>query len=82
MFSDLPAGFDGCRIAVLSDLHSASFGPNNQTLFETVARQQPDYIFYLGDLEDQYRGRKPEYVAEVADGPHRHRPHLLRHRQP
>ena len=68
VFSDLPAGFDGCRIAVLSDLHSASFGPNNQTLFETVARQQPDYIFYLGDLEDQYRGRKPEYVAEVADG--------------
>lgn len=53
---------------MLSDLHSASFGPNNQTLFETVARQQPDYIFYLGDLEDQYRGRKPEYVAEVADG--------------
>ena len=42
VFSDLPAGFDGCRIAVLSDLHSASFGPNNQTLFETVARQQPD----------------------------------------
>ena len=68
VFSDLPAGFDGCRIAVLRDLHSASFGPKNQTLFETVARQQPDYIFYLGDLEDQYRGRKPEYVAEVADG--------------
>lgn len=82
VFSDLPAGFDGLPHRRTRDLHSASFGPNNQTLFETVARQQPDYIFYLGDLEDQYRGRKPEYVAEVADGPHRHRPHLLRHRQP
>ena len=67
-FSDLPAGFDGCRIAVLSDLHSASFGPENETLFRTVAEQKPDYIFFLGDLEDQYRGRKPEYVTELADG--------------
>ena len=25
-FPDLPDGFDGCRIAVLSDLHGAEFG--------------------------------------------------------
>ena len=29
VFSDLPAGFDGCRIVVLSDLHGASFGAHN-----------------------------------------------------
>ena len=44
-FSDLPAGFDGCRIAVLSDLHSASFGPENETLFRTVAEQKNLTIF-------------------------------------
>ena len=26
VFSDLPEGFDGCRMAVLGDLHSAYFG--------------------------------------------------------
>ena len=41
-FSDLPAGFDGCRIVVLSDLHGAEFGEDNADLFETVAEQAPE----------------------------------------
>ena len=32
-FTDLPAGFDGCRIVVLSDLHGAAFGEDNADLF-------------------------------------------------
>ena len=36
-FSDLPTGFDGCRIAVLSDLHGAEFGEDNAALFDAVA---------------------------------------------
>ena len=36
-FSHLPAGFDGCRIAVLSDLHGAEFGEDNADLFAAVA---------------------------------------------
>jgi predicted MPP superfamily phosphohydrolase len=67
-FADLPAGFDGCRIVVLSDLHGAEFGEGNADLFEAVAEQDPDYIFYLGDLEDRYRGPAPGYAEEVADG--------------
>jgi predicted MPP superfamily phosphohydrolase len=67
-FADLPDGFDGCRIVVLSDLHGAEFGEGNADLFETVADQAPDYIFYLGDLEDRYRGPTPGYAEEVADG--------------
>ena len=55
VFADLPEGFDGCRIAVLSDLHGAEFGENNQELFTAVAQESPDYIVYLGDLEDHYR---------------------------
>ena len=64
----LPDGFDGCRIVVLSDLHGAAFGEGNAALFEAVGEAQPDYIFYLGDLEDCYRGSAPGYAASVADG--------------
>ena len=68
VFADLPAGFDGCRIAVLSDLHGAEFGRDNEDLFAAVAAEQPEYIFFLGDLEDKYRGPKDGYPAEVARG--------------
>lgn len=68
VFTDLPTGFDGCRIVVLSDLHGAEFGENNEELFQTVADQSPEYIFYLGDLEDKYRGPEPGYAEAVAAG--------------
>ena len=67
-FTDLPAGFDGCRIVVLSDLHGGSFGPDNADLFQAVSDQAPDYIFFLGDLEDKYRGPEPGYAEAVAAG--------------
>ena len=68
VFADLPEGFDGCRIAVLSDLHGAEFGENNQELFAAVAQESPDYIVYLGDLEDHYRGPAASYAETVAAG--------------
>ena len=68
VFTDLPAGFDGCRILVLSDLHGAEFGDGNADLFQTAADQTPDYIFFLGDLEDKYRGPEPGYAESVAAG--------------
>ena len=68
VFTDLPAGFNGCRIVVLSDLHGAEFGADNQELFQAVADQSPEYIFYLGDLEDKYRGPQPGYAEAVAAG--------------
>lgn len=67
-FSGLPEGFDGCRLAVLSDLHGAVFGPGNADLFAAVAEAAPDYIFYLGDLEDLYRGAAEGYAEEIARG--------------
>ena len=67
-FTDLPAGFDGCRIVVLSDLHGAGFGRHHQDLFDKVAAEQPEYIFFLGDLEDKYRGPEDGYAAEIARG--------------
>lgn len=68
VFSDLPEGFDGCRLVVLSDLHGGEFGPGNEDLFAAVAEAAPDYIFYLGDLEDLYRGPREGYAEAVAGG--------------
>ena len=67
-FADLPHGFDGCRIAVISDLHGAVFGEDNESLFAALAEQNPEYIFYLGDLEDRFRGPQQDYAAQLATG--------------
>ena len=66
-FPELPDNFDGCRIAVLSDFHGALFGKDNRFLFREVARQKPDYIFLLGDLEDSFRGPVAGYPERLAD---------------
>lgn len=67
-FSSLPPSFDGFRIAVLSDLHGASFGENNEKLFSLLAAEAPDCIVLPGDLEDVYRGAEPGYAESVAAG--------------
>ena len=67
-FAQLPEGFDGCRIAVLSDLHGTEFGEDNQNLFSTVAAENPDYIILLGDLADRFRGSEDGYAESVASG--------------
>lgn len=67
-FSDLPQGFDGCRAVVLADTHGKWFGDGNQRLFDAVAAQRPEYIFFLGDLEDSNRGPVPGYPETLADG--------------
>ena len=68
VFSDLPEGFDGCRIVVVADLHSTEFGEENETLFTAVAAEEPDYIFLVGDLTDRFRGLPEGYAETVADG--------------
>lgn len=67
-FPNLPEGFGGCRIAVLSDLHGARFGEKNRKLFRTIAALHPDFIFFLGDLEDSERGPEEGYAEEIAGG--------------
>ena len=68
IFSDLPEGFDGCRIVVVADLHSTEFGKDNEALFTAVAAQEPDYIFLVGDLADRFRGLPEGYAEAVAGG--------------
>lgn len=66
VFRDLPQGFDGCRIVVLGDLHSASFGKENEALLEAVRAREPEYIFLVGDLLDAFRDIPEGYAAETA----------------
>ncbi|MDR2357721.1 MAG: metallophosphoesterase [Oscillospiraceae bacterium] len=51
-FGNLPASFDGLRIASLSDVHAAQFGKNNEKLIAAVVRARPDIIALTGDLID------------------------------
>ena len=50
----LPAAFEGLRISMVSDVHCAQFGQDNETLLAAVAAQQPDLIALTGDLLDRF----------------------------
>lgn len=67
-FSRLPGGFDGCRIAVLSDLHGTEFGKNHEKLLASVASEDPEYIFVVGDLIDEETPDPLAYAADLAAG--------------
>lgn len=51
----IPAGFDGFRIAQVSDLHDAQFGSGNEKLLALLAGCEPDIIVMTGDLIDANR---------------------------
>jgi predicted MPP superfamily phosphohydrolase len=51
-YENLPASFDGYRIAQLSDIHAAVFGQDNAKLIEAVRKAQADIIVITGDLID------------------------------
>ena len=50
--SRIPQGFEGFRIAQISDLHNAQFGERNFKLIELLAQTDPDIIVITGDLID------------------------------
>lgn len=50
--SNLPAAFDGFRIAHISDLHSAEMGQGNAKLIGMLKQMQPDMIVITGDMMD------------------------------
>ena len=50
--SRLPEGFEGFRIAQISDLHNASFGNGNEKLLAALKEAKPDIIVLTGDLID------------------------------
>lgn len=51
---EIPQGFDGFRIAQISDLHNTTFGEENTDLLKMLRQTQPDIIVITGDLIDSY----------------------------
>lgn len=52
-FKDLPAGFDGYRIALLSDIHIETYGSAPECvsrIVDEVNGRRPDMICFVGDL--------------------------------
>ena len=48
----LPGGFEGFRIAQISDLHNTEFGEENRKLLNALKQAEPDIIVLTGDLVD------------------------------
>jgi len=61
---NLPASFDGIKIAHISDIHSGSFF--NKTAVkggvEMVMKEKPDLIFFTGDLVNNEAEEVKEYI--------------------
>ncbi|MGI6509809.1 MAG: metallophosphoesterase [Erysipelotrichaceae bacterium] len=50
--SRIPESFDNFKIAVISDLHNAEFGKDNENIVRKVSQQSPNIIVFTGDLVD------------------------------
>jgi len=66
-YPNLPAAFDGYRIAVLSDVHAAQYGKDNGRLLSMVCAAQPDIIAITGDLIDGYDTPPIEEQLKIAE---------------
>lgn len=49
-FPNLPEAFDGYKIVQLTDLHSKSFGKNNERLIEKIDKESPHILLMTGDM--------------------------------
>ena len=58
-YNTLPRAFDGFRITALSDIHSISFGKDNENLISKIKATHPDIIAITGDFVDGYVDKVP-----------------------
>lgn len=63
----IPAEFNGVKILQISDLHSKTFGEDQQRLIEKINSLKPDFIFLTGDLID-YRTNQIEPCRALIQG--------------
>lgn len=59
----LPEGFEGFRIAHLSDLHNTEFGEDNENLLGLLREAEPDIIAITGDIVDS---RRTDFAVALA----------------
>jgi predicted MPP superfamily phosphohydrolase len=63
----VPQGFDGFRVALVSDLHNKRFGKNQARLVRAVKNLRPDLIAITGDFVDLHT-KDMRAVTEFLDG--------------
>lgn len=54
------------RICIVSDLHGATYGRNQQSLLSVIENTRPDVVLLLGDLFDQH-GKNSNTVALLGE---------------
>lgn len=63
-YPDLPAAFDGFKIAQISDVHAGSFDNYDAVKrgIDTIQAQQPDLILFTGDLVNNLAEEVEPYI--------------------
>ncbi len=62
----LPTGFDGYKIAQISDFHNGSYGEGNEKLLALLEGAKADMIVITGDFIDS-RNTKPDISLKLAE---------------
>lgn len=65
----LPEGFDGFRIAQISDLHVGTWGEDTrfiERLVDSVNMQHPDIILFTGDLVNRQTGELAPFMKPLS----------------
>lgn len=67
-FPNLPAGFDGVRIAQFSDFHIGSFLDTEKVkvAVDMIMAQKADMILFTGDLVNDHASETETYLKELA----------------
>jgi uncharacterized protein len=68
-FPNLPEGFHGMRIVHISDLHIGSFDnqfDEVQKGFDMINALQPDYIFFTGDLVNNFSEEAEPWIDRLS----------------
>ena len=57
--SRLPAAFEGCRLALLADLHNTSLGRDNDLVLQALHEMEPEYLLIAGDwITEEKMGKR------------------------
>ncbi len=65
-YENLPHEFDGFRIALISDLHDATFGKKNRRLLQALKAISPDVVAMGGDMHT-YSYKDEDYLSFLAE---------------
>lgn len=68
--ADLPARFDGYRIAQISDIHTGTFGGDTRFVSELVSRVNalhPDIIVFTGDIVNRHSAELIPFTSVLSE---------------